>query len=61
MQRSEYARIKISNIPQDFIDEYDFTTHKCYGCIYLEIFKGCYGLLQAGKLDNDLIRVSLKK
>ena len=25
--RSEYVRIDISNIPQDFIDEYDLTTH----------------------------------
>ena len=61
MQRSEYVRIKLSNIPQEFIDEYDLTKHTCDGWVYFEILKGCYGLPQAGNLANDIIRVRLKK
>ena len=61
MQSSEYARIKLSNISQEFIDEYDLTKHTCDGWVYFEILKGCYGLPQAGNLANDIIRVRLKK
>ena len=58
---SEYARIKLSNILQELIDEYDLTTHTCNGWVYFEILKGCYGLLQARKLANDILCVLLNK
>ena len=61
MERSEYMRIKLSNIPQGFIDEYYLTIHTCDGWVYFEILIGCYGLSQAGKLVNDLLRFYLKK
>ena len=61
MHRSEYARIKLSNTPHKFIDEYDLTTHTCDGWVNLEILKGCYGLPQARKLANDLLRVRMNK
>ena len=61
MERSEYARIKLSNIPQEFIDEYDLTIHDYDGWVYFEILRGCYGLPQAGKAANDLLRVRLNK
>ena len=54
-------RIKLSNIPQEFIDEYDLTTHTCDGWIYFEILKGYYGLPQAGKLENDRLCVCVNK
>ena len=61
MDRPEYMRIKISDIPQEFIDEYDLTNHTCNGWVYLEIVKECYGLPQSGKLSNDLLRTRLNK
>ena len=44
MDRPEYVRIHISQIPQDFIDEYDLTKYEHNGWIYFEITKGVYGL-----------------
>ena len=40
MEHYKYARIKLSNILQEFIDEYDLTTHTCDGWIYFEILRG---------------------
>ena len=61
MGRSEYARIKLSNIPQEFIDEYDLTTHACDGWVYFEIIIGFYELPQAEKLANVRLHVRLNK
>ena len=55
LDRPEYVRIKITDIPQEFIDEYNLTTFTYSGWIYFEINKGVYGLKQAGKLANDLL------
>ena len=55
LDRPEYVRIKLSDIPQEFIDEYDLTTFARDGWIYFEITKGVYGLKQSGKLANDLL------
>ena len=55
MDRLEFVRICIEDIPQDFIDEYNLTLYAHNGWIYLEIIKGCYGLPQAGKMANDLL------
>ena len=40
-------------------DEYNLTPYAHNGWIYFEIIKGCYGLPQAGKLANDLLRTRL--
>ena len=61
MDRSEYARIKLSNILQEFIDEYDPTTHPCNGWVYFKILRVWYGLPQADKLSNYILRILLKK
>ena len=60
MDRPEYVRIHISQIPQDFIDEYDLTKYEHNGWIYFVITKGVYGLKQAGKLANDLLTERLE-
>ena len=52
MDRPEYVRIKFSDIPKEFVDEYDLTNHIHNGWVYFEIVRGCYGLLQSGKLAN---------
>ena len=61
MYRSNYVCIKLSDIPQEFIDEYDLSGADQYGWIYFEILRGCYGLPQSGRLSNDLLCTRLKK
>ena len=56
MARYNYMRLKISDLPQDFIDEYKLHDKtKKDGYVYLEIHKGMYGLLQAGILAQKLL------
>jgi hypothetical protein len=59
MPDSEYVRVKISDIPAEFIEEYDLAGRDRDGWIYFEIRQGCYGLLQAGILANELLRSRL--
>ena len=56
MSRNEYMRLKIAELPQDFIDEYklqDKATKNGY--MYLDIRKGMYGLPQAGIFAQKLL------
>jgi hypothetical protein len=55
MPEPEYVRIKLANIPDEFIKEYNLTGCDRDGWIYFEIRQGCYGLPQAGILANDLL------
>ena len=61
MERAEYVPIKISNIHQEIIDEYNLTQHIFNGWVYFEILQGCYDLPQFGKLENDILRIRLNK
>ena len=61
MDQPEFFRIRIEDIPQDFIDEYNLTPYTHTRWIYFEIIKGCYGPLQAGKLANDLLCTRLNR
>ena len=56
MARYEYLRLKLSNLPEYFIEKYglkDKTTSEGY--IYVGIRKGMYGLPQAGLLAQELL------
>ena len=53
--------INLSDIPQEFIEEYDLTQAVHNGWIHFEILRGCYGLPQSGILANDLLRTRLEK
>ena len=55
LDRPEYTRIKLTNIPQEIIDEYNLNQYAHNGWIYFKLSKGMYGLKQAGKLANDLL------
>ena len=60
MSRYEYMRLKIAELPQDFIDEYKLQDKKTKdGYVYLETRKGMYGLLQAGILAQKLLEKRL--
>ena len=54
LDRPEYVHIKLSDIPQDFIDEYDLLDSVRDGWAYFEINRGVYGLPQSGILANKL-------
>ena len=55
----EYVRINFKDIPQEFSDEYNLKEYVHNGWVYFEIVKSCYGLPQAGRLANDLLRERL--
>ena len=48
MDRSEYIMIKISMIPQEFIDKYNLEDKVHNGYIFSRVTKGVYGLPKAG-------------
>ena len=55
MEQSKCINIKLTNIPQEFINQYKLLAYTYNGWVYFEIVKGCYGLPQSGKLATDLI------
>jgi hypothetical protein len=59
MPDPEYVRIKITDIPEEFIEEYKLAGTDRDGWIYFKIRRGCYGLPQTGILANDLLRSRL--
>ena len=61
MDRPEYVRIKLSDIPQEFIEEFNLTPLVQNGWIYFEILCGCYGLPQSVKIANDFLHTLLEK
>ena len=54
-------RIKLSDITQEFIEEYNITQLVQNGWIYFEILRDCYGLPQSGRLANELLRTRPEK
>ena len=62
MKRPEYMRIKLSDIPDEIIDEYKLRELVDEdGYVYCEITKGMYGLPQAGIIAQDLLAERLAK
>ena len=59
MGRPEYTRIPIKLIPDESVQEYDLLSLVTDGWVYIKIVKGMYGLPQAGKLANDLLKKRL--
>ncbi len=54
MPDPEYVRIKMLDIPDEFILEYNILGRDSNGWVYFEICQGCYGLPQSGILANNL-------
>ena len=59
MDEPEYVRIKLKDVPKEFLEEYNLKEYEHNGWIYFEIVKASYGLPQSGKLSNDLLRERL--
>ena len=56
MEQFEYMKLKLSNLPKDFIKEYDLTPKVDQnGYVSVEIRRRMYGLTQAGLLTQQLI------
>jgi hypothetical protein len=61
LHQLEYVRIKLSDIPQEFINKYKLNKVARDSWIYFEMCRGMYGLPQAGILANKLLRDRLAK
>ena len=60
MKRKEYMRLKLRDIPEEIINEYnlrEMATPEEW--VYLEISRGMYGLPQAGKLAQEQLEKRL--
>ena len=55
MDRYEYMRIPISQIPPKIIELYNLQPLIHNGAVYVEIRKGMYGLPQAGRIASDAL------
>ena len=57
MERFEYTQLKLSNLPEDFIKQYNLTYKVTKdGYVYIKVCKGMYGLPQAGILAQKLLK-----
>jgi hypothetical protein len=62
LKRPEYAKIKLSDIPEEIIDEYNLREKATPdGWVYIKVIRGMYGLPQAGSLGHDLLEERLNK
>jgi hypothetical protein len=56
MERPEYMQMKLSDLPQEFVDLYNLTKiAEDNGNVYIKIQKGMYGFPQAGILAHGLL------
>ena len=56
MDRFEYMRLKLADLPDDVIKQYNLEDKVTPdGWVYLEVRKGIYGLPQAGILAHKLL------
>jgi len=62
LKRPEYAKIKLSDIPEEVITEYklhQFATPD--GWVYVQVTRAMYGLPQAGSLGQDQLEKRLNQ
>ncbi len=56
LKRPEYAKIKLSDIPEEVIKKYKLHQYATPdGWVYIKVIRGMYGLPQAGSLGHDLL------
>ena len=60
MERYEYTRTKLTDLPEHVQQQYNHQTYTKNGYVYLEISRSIYGLPQAGKLANGYLREKLR-
>eukprot|EP00804_Cyclotella_cryptica_P022238 CCRYP_017928-RA/>CCRYP_017928-RA protein AED:0.26 eAED:0.26 QI:0/0/0/1/1/1/3/0/814 len=60
LKRPEYAKIRLSNIPEEIMEEYNLREKATPdGWVYIKVIRGMYGLPQAGSLGHDLLEQRL--
>ena len=60
LKRMEYIKIKLTDIPQEVIQEYNLKSMSTKdGSVYMEASKGMYGLPQSGLLAQELLQERL--
>ncbi len=56
LHRPEFIRMKLSDIPDEVIEECKLSKKATTnGSIYIKVKCGMYGLLQSGRLANELL------
>ena len=60
MNQYEYMWIKMADIPQDIIDQYEVTAKAVNRNVLVEIRKSMYGLKQASCIANNRLKQHLK-
>ncbi len=62
LKRPKYAKIKLSDIPEEVIKEYKLHQYVTPdGWVYIKVARGMYGLPQARSLSQDLLQHRLNK
>ena len=62
LKRPEYVKIKLSEIPEEIIVEYKLhDLANTDSSVYIEAYRGMYGLPQAGLLANKQLEEQLNK
>ena len=61
LDRYKYARVRLANISDEFVQEYNLTEKYRNRWIYFEVCKGVYSLPQSGKLYKNLPYTCLHK
>ena len=61
LKEKRYGKVKAKYIPQVTIDKYNLQDYIEYGWLYFVIYTGIYGIPEAGRLANDLLRKRLKE
>ena len=62
LKRPEYAKIKLSDIPEEIIEAYNLREKATPdGWVYIMVIRGMYGLPQAGSLGHDLLEERLNQ
>ena len=62
LSRPEYIRVKLSDIPDEIINEYKLKDKATKdGSVYIVANRGMYGLPQSGLLANQLLEKRLNK
>ena len=61
LDRYEYMRFHLDNIPDEIKQQYNLQQISKNGFVYVEIRKGMYGLPQAGRLANQLLKKRLAR
>ena len=61
LDRPEYIQVRLSDIPDEFAQEYNLLAYARDGWVYFEIRSGIYGLPQPGMFSNKLLEERLNK